>query len=425
MSWFGESNAHKQWRYQRDTNEQLQGFNLENMEIQQGYNLENMARQFDYNVQAFNMENEYNSPLAQRLRMSQAGLNPNWSDGSAIGQMDSGVNSSTPSGGAPGNSSMPTANPTQDMLALGEAYQGIMESRSRIALNEAEKHKAESEALVNKVNAENLPDNYQSTRSLQGTQNLLNRTMTDLYDAQKDAQLEANNWISREKDAIVKELMSKYHLNEQQAWDLANSFETRMKNLTAETNKFISSSFKDYQDVQYNRQYIKYLNGTLEVSRQGLAEMKRYHLDLTSVQRQANAIQSRYVSAQQDYLKSQSKYIDSLANGQDIKNKIWDMDMALRAYSRHNHIDSRLLNAQLEALHNQGALLYEQIQTQKMTQDEIDNRILMAPFSIFGEFSNYGVNENVNLSHSYVNSQNTNTNRTTTHNESIIYHENQ
>lgn len=64
------------------------------------YALDEMAQSFEYNKQAFDLENSYNTPLAQRERMKDAGLNPNFVDSTgAVAQMDSSVNGNAPAGG--------------------------------------------------------------------------------------------------------------------------------------------------------------------------------------------------------------------------------------------------------------------------------------------------------------------------------------
>ena len=44
--------------------------------LQHKYNQKLSQQQFDQNVAMWNMQNEYNSPIAQRKRLEEAGLNP-------------------------------------------------------------------------------------------------------------------------------------------------------------------------------------------------------------------------------------------------------------------------------------------------------------------------------------------------------------
>lgn len=62
------------------------------------YSVKLMDKQQEFNKEAFNMENAYNTPLAQRERMEQAGLNPNFVDSPAIAQMESASTANGPAG---------------------------------------------------------------------------------------------------------------------------------------------------------------------------------------------------------------------------------------------------------------------------------------------------------------------------------------
>lgn len=184
MGLFGESTAHKQNRYQKEQNAILQQYNLQNMEVQQGYNIENMARQygyeqalmnqqFEYQRQAFNMENAYNTPEAQRRRMLEAGLNPNWSDSSAIAQMDGAVTPSAPAGGSPTGgahgSSPVSGSDAQDLLTAANVammYKQAEKIDSEIALNKAQENKVNSDTNLNNVEIGERPKNYSSQRDL-------------------------------------------------------------------------------------------------------------------------------------------------------------------------------------------------------------------------------------------------------------------
>lgn len=90
------------WKKDRRRMDYEQGLALEQMKVGQGYALEQMELQNKYNIEAFTRENEYNSPINQKSRMEQAGLNPNWSDISGnTGEMSSSVSGSSPGSNAP------------------------------------------------------------------------------------------------------------------------------------------------------------------------------------------------------------------------------------------------------------------------------------------------------------------------------------
>lgn len=87
-----------QQEYNRENMARQQQYNLQNMGIQQTLAQRNMAAQFDYERQAFDYENAYNTPFAQRQRMMEAGLNPNFAGNeSAIASMDGAVSPTMPS----------------------------------------------------------------------------------------------------------------------------------------------------------------------------------------------------------------------------------------------------------------------------------------------------------------------------------------
>ena len=82
----------QQFEFQQQLNEQAQGYNVSNMFLQQGFQKDLNAQQFGYQTQLndqataaqkelFDYEAAYNTPAAQRQRMMEAGLNPNFSDG--------------------------------------------------------------------------------------------------------------------------------------------------------------------------------------------------------------------------------------------------------------------------------------------------------------------------------------------------------
>lgn len=311
MGWFGESSAHKQWRYQKDTNEQLQNFNLENMEIEQQYNLQNMARQywyeqqnmaqqFEYNKQAFNMENAYNTPLAQRQRMMAAGLNPNWSDSSAIGQMDSAVSpvspsSSSPSGSVTGSSSPGGQTGVQDLL--GVAQMAMMNKQAQklqsdIDLNKANENKVNTETDLNRIEASERPLNYssnrqtqQSARQLNYTQQFLNQSMTALNEVQTSIANEQLEYFEKEKESVINELMSRYNLQKAQALDLFYTQKARLDNIIADTNEKSARAYKERVEgdlapkyLHVEQEKVNVEKGKLKLGYAQLQELHRHNV---------------------------------------------------------------------------------------------------------------------------------------------------
>lgn len=135
-------------QYSQEQMRLSQQFNLDNMAIQQGYTQENMALQNQYNIDAFNRENAYNTPLAQKQRAYQAGINPNWTDGSGVvAQQDSGVSPVGPGSSTPGPVGT-TSSPVDPSALIGS-----ITSLSRY-VTDIKKTKAETKLLENQAQRE-------------------------------------------------------------------------------------------------------------------------------------------------------------------------------------------------------------------------------------------------------------------------------
>lgn len=359
MGWFGESTAHKQNRYQKEQNAILQQYNLENMEIQQGYNIENMERQWNYDLQAFQMENEYNSPIAQRERMHQAGLNPNWSDTAAIGQMDSGVSPAMPAGGAHGSSPV-SGSDMSDMAQL--AQMAMMRKQQQqidadIDLKKAQADKTLSEKNLNEMEFTERPKNYRSERQTKQTQGWLNQSQASYYDAQKLVTDKAYEWYDANQNAQIERYISELHLNEEQANKIRAMLPYDMKESMARTANYASQTYRNYEEVKQQKYSLVLRGKEINIAAATLKEMHRHNVSLEKLQKFSSEVLA-------EFQKSQTR-------GQDIKNDIWDIERLMSRYSVKNGIAQELLNTQLQVLRTNMYLAEEQI---KNTHADTENK---------------------------------------------------
>lgn len=359
MGWFGESTAHKQNRYQKEQNAILQQYNLENMEIQQGYNIENMERQWNYDLQAFQMENEYNSPIAQRERMHQAGLNPNWSDTAAIGQMDSGVSPAMPAGGAHGSSPV-SGSDMSDMAQL--AQMAMMRKQQQqidadIDLKKAQADKTLSEKNLNEMEFTERPKNYRTERQTKQTQGWLNQSQAGYYDAQKLVTDKAYEWYDANQNAQIERYISELHLNEEQANKIRAMLPYDMKESMARTANYASQTYRNYEEVKQQRYSLVLRGKEINIASATLKEMHRHNVSLEKLQKFSSEVLA-------EFQKSQTR-------GQDIKNDIWDVERLMSRYSVKNGIAQELLNTQLQVLRTNMYLAEEQI---KNTHADTENK---------------------------------------------------
>lgn len=112
-------------------------FDKEQNELNRQYNLNLAKQQNQWSIDQWNRENNYNTPAAQRLRMAQAGLNPDLVYGNGAGQS---LAASSP-GMTAGSPSNPTSSDAFGMRkTIGELFAESAvagESLSNIALNQA------------------------------------------------------------------------------------------------------------------------------------------------------------------------------------------------------------------------------------------------------------------------------------------------
>lgn len=130
---FGRSSADasnkQQYKYQRLLNDQTQEYNVQNMNLQ--HSLNKSALNYSYDL-----ENKYNSPLAQRQRLENAGFNPFYNEDGAISAATSPNASSVGLPAAPGGTFSATPYPSQffnlpsDFQAIASAIQSLSTAKN-------------------------------------------------------------------------------------------------------------------------------------------------------------------------------------------------------------------------------------------------------------------------------------------------------
>lgn len=235
-----------------------QGYNERNMSLQYGVDLGLMKHQFDYNKQAFDLENAYNTPTAQRERMAQAGLNPNWSDQSAIAQMDAVSPVSAPSGGMPSGGS-PSGGSVSSQLAGGLSdVVNLLAIGSQIDKNKADANQANSNAHKLDTEANNNEFRLDSDKKWLDTERLagtsLQQAMQHYHENKAlldDKELEYFDWY---KQSIIANIEASTDKTKEEKKVLVDTLPSILAQYAANTKKALSESRK--ADVEAN--YIPY-----------------------------------------------------------------------------------------------------------------------------------------------------------------------
>lgn len=129
--------------------------------VQHKYNKKLADYQNDINIQNWNMQNEYNSPIEQRKRLEQAGINPAAVFGS----------NSTSSGNAGqiAQYQRQGIDISQSMLAAGQLSQlaaTIQKTKSDARLNNAQAENMEIQNMYQSAKEQSIIDNYLSNTNL-------------------------------------------------------------------------------------------------------------------------------------------------------------------------------------------------------------------------------------------------------------------
>lgn len=179
-----------------------------------------MDLQNQYNIDAFNRENAYNTPLNQRARMEQAGLNPNWSNGfqPVVAQQDSNVQS-TPLSLSDIINMMTNKKNSDSNIALNESQIKLNQKQEEVA--ESQARKTDAEAKSKEIENQNKQREYDDNHNylVQQTNNLLEQIKViqaqEAYlKAQKEYQDIVNNNYVRQIEAEIDKLIAEGKLAE-------------------------------------------------------------------------------------------------------------------------------------------------------------------------------------------------------------------
>ena len=331
---------------------------------QQQYSLELMEKAQQYNIENFNLENDYNTPLAQRERMKEAGLNPNFVDGLSpvVGQMDSVANGQ----GAPGQVSPYNLGNIGEIANAAATFASIKRdnklAESQMAKNNADIKLAESNAY--KADSEGAYYDTQNRKSQEvdiplglSQMNVNDSIMEDLWSQMRERNAkidigyqELDNLINRTSadiDLIDENINNMRELREM-AW---KELGPKIDNLNADTQAKIISAWCAKVLAQND-------TARVGIERDTQRENARHNRVMELRAAEANAIQKSLNDYVGTYYTSLTAYTDQQSIGQYISN--------IRGAFAHA-IDSALLKSGYT-----GAMY--RVQYEKMMR-EVDNLI--------------------------------------------------
>lgn len=157
------------------------------------YAKQNMALQYQYDMDAWNKQNEYNSPVAQMKRLSDAGLNPNMIYGSGSATGNSASAPSTPTAptvteATTGNSGLFGA--INNIVGLVSSFTNITHMISSIVNLGASTANTEASTGNIRANTKSILENIKKTKAQEANlswDNVIKQAMA------KTAQIDANN----------------------------------------------------------------------------------------------------------------------------------------------------------------------------------------------------------------------------------------
>lgn len=191
------------------------------------YTLGQMAVANQYNIDAFNRENAYNDPLAQKMRLRNAGINTNFIDGGvALGDQSSSVN---------GNSSPVVGNPPDFNTAI-DAYFRSKEFNQAKKLNDSVVEKNRADARLTDAQAD-----VQEQYGLQTAD-----MMIELARASRDLSKAQAKDILDTLDSRIDFLKSQKDLTDAQKSELDKLTDARYELLNNQSR--LASSQSDYYD---------------------------------------------------------------------------------------------------------------------------------------------------------------------------------
>lgn len=312
-------------------------FDKEQNELNRQYNLNLAKLQNQWSIDQWNRENVYNTPAAQRLRMAQAGLNPDLVYGNGAGQSLA-ASSPAMTAGAPSN---PTSSEAFGMRkTIGELFAesaSAGESLSNIALNQASSRNTNQNTNNLKVEGNILTADLltraaqnELTIELGKSQIYLNHSIASLNHIEKELvskninlasasydrlQEEIKNLVtaregmevdqlknrfeiyarSRELEMAAKSLANQIQLTQAQCKDILTTLVPRVLNISADTH------LKGKQAVQTSEAT------TTEI-------YKRFGLDLTNQQMRLNLDSDRDFKSVERTTAIVTKIIDTISD---------------------------------------------------------------------------------------------------------------
>lgn len=367
--------------------------------------LENMEIQNRYNIEAFNRENEYNTPLAQSQRLRAAGINPNWIDGgmSTIAQQDSGVSPSTSTG-----------NSAVDM----SSYINSGLQAAKLA------------AEIDNINADTRNKNTESDYTA-GAKTKSTEAQTSLLLEQARGVCLQNGITAKEFDAFDQKLGAELSkINAETGYYISSANAVDWK-LPKEIDKLVSDTAKGNAEaekalaevaryaVQNKVDEIHAKNETQltanDTKRVAIEKMRANTERLTSdrnfllgrinaenVREMNHILQAHYerqdaiskygAEALAEYQNKLAQFTDEQIINAQGNNVILGFEIAARRYARVHHIDTQLLDLQLETFREGIYELQSRKELNKANVDKLATETLCTPMMIFGNMSGYGIN---------------------------------
>lgn len=256
----GNASAKKQYKYNLKLQKQAQEYNTREREATQAWNLEQ-----------WNRENAYNTPLAQRQRLQDAGYNPYMTqDGSEAGRVQS-----TPMSSGANSVGLPDTG--RYIAQAGEQIANLLYNRKKV---NSETNKNNAEATRNMADAGLIGSNQKRIESLLPyEQQQINAYISNLAEDSKLKQemsnLTAAKSIGQKLGNKWQEIANKYadENQRQQLVLLASQISNSIKDLDlkdAQVKELVSRAVSNYAEANFKnvnsdrvKQDIEYLSKTM------------------------------------------------------------------------------------------------------------------------------------------------------------------
>lgn len=238
--------------------------------LNHNYILDQMKVQNQYNIDAFNRENAYNSPLAQRQRNLQAGINPNFIDGGTPVASDQ---SSAVSGSAPGATSSPI-----DLL------NGVAQIANVFA--QTKNINADTKLKENQAHQTSIDNEYRRQ---------YNESLIEQVNASKDLSREQVRVLDSKLDVEIQKLNNEINLLKSQNEDVQSQIRERDGLLEARKQLLVSQTRESDSRVSINNREYEWIDKLHESD----IQYKKDSIQLgreTNATNRANAITSANAS---------------------------------------------------------------------------------------------------------------------------------